>query len=237
MRRGSVRSRRSRTSSVPPAALDRAAYVVSERGIELPAWPGAKYLLVFDDYPLMTLRPEHRPGALRAFEPWPGDLRQYLDGVAHLEVRVGEESVDLGEVSFGSSTERLRFVDSFGIPIVIDKWGLAQRPFANRTPEVAAYMARFVERMMEAVRRDTGIELWLAFGTLLGAARTGKVIPHDSDVDLAYYSQADTPAAMAIEMFRIKRALADDGAIGVEKVAEAIAKYGIDVNKINPLYA
>jgi pyruvate dehydrogenase E1 component len=33
------------------------------------------------------------------------------------------------------------------------------------------------------------------------------------------------------------KALADDGAIGVEKVAEAIAKYGIDVNKINPLYA
>ncbi len=33
------------------------------------------------------------------------------------------------------------------------------------------------------------------------------------------------------------RALADDGAIPVEKVAEAIARYGIDVNKINPLYA
>ena len=33
------------------------------------------------------------------------------------------------------------------------------------------------------------------------------------------------------------KALADDGAIPVEKVAEAIAKYGIDVNKINPLYA
>ncbi|HEU6456659.1 MAG TPA: pyruvate dehydrogenase (acetyl-transferring), homodimeric type [Roseateles sp.] len=33
------------------------------------------------------------------------------------------------------------------------------------------------------------------------------------------------------------KALADDGAIPVEKVAEAIAKYGIDANKINPLYA
>ncbi|MDR7271457.1 pyruvate dehydrogenase E1 component [Pelomonas saccharophila] len=33
------------------------------------------------------------------------------------------------------------------------------------------------------------------------------------------------------------KALADDGAIPVEKVAEAIAKYGIDINKINPLYA
>ncbi|MFN3861005.1 MAG: pyruvate dehydrogenase (acetyl-transferring), homodimeric type [Roseateles sp.] len=33
------------------------------------------------------------------------------------------------------------------------------------------------------------------------------------------------------------KALADDGAIPTERVAEAIAKYGIDVNKINPLYA
>jgi pyruvate dehydrogenase E1 component len=33
------------------------------------------------------------------------------------------------------------------------------------------------------------------------------------------------------------KALADDGAIPVERVAEAIAKYGIDANKINPLYA
>jgi pyruvate dehydrogenase E1 component len=33
------------------------------------------------------------------------------------------------------------------------------------------------------------------------------------------------------------KALADDGAVPVERVAEAIAKYGIDANKINPLYA
>ncbi|MBI3345920.1 MAG: pyruvate dehydrogenase (acetyl-transferring), homodimeric type, partial [Burkholderiales bacterium] len=33
------------------------------------------------------------------------------------------------------------------------------------------------------------------------------------------------------------KALADDGAVPVARVAEAIAKYGIDVNKINPLYA
>jgi len=33
------------------------------------------------------------------------------------------------------------------------------------------------------------------------------------------------------------RALADDGAVPVAKVAEAIAKYGIDPNKANPQYA
>jgi pyruvate dehydrogenase E1 component len=33
------------------------------------------------------------------------------------------------------------------------------------------------------------------------------------------------------------KALADDGVLPVAKVAEAIKKYAIDVNKINPLYA
>ena len=33
------------------------------------------------------------------------------------------------------------------------------------------------------------------------------------------------------------KALADDGVVPVAKVAEAIAKYGINADKINPLYA
>ena len=33
------------------------------------------------------------------------------------------------------------------------------------------------------------------------------------------------------------KGLADDGQLPLAKVAEAIAKYGIDTNKINPLYA
>jgi pyruvate dehydrogenase E1 component len=33
------------------------------------------------------------------------------------------------------------------------------------------------------------------------------------------------------------KALADEGTVPLAKVAEAIARYGIDVEKINPLYA
>ena len=33
------------------------------------------------------------------------------------------------------------------------------------------------------------------------------------------------------------KSLADEGAVPVAKVAEAIAKYGIDTEKVNPLYA
>jgi pyruvate dehydrogenase E1 component len=33
------------------------------------------------------------------------------------------------------------------------------------------------------------------------------------------------------------KSLADEGAIPLAKVAEAIARYGIDTEKVNPLYA
>ena len=33
------------------------------------------------------------------------------------------------------------------------------------------------------------------------------------------------------------KALSEDGAVPVAKVAEAIAKYGINADKVNPLYA
>jgi pyruvate dehydrogenase E1 component len=33
------------------------------------------------------------------------------------------------------------------------------------------------------------------------------------------------------------KSLADEGTVPLAKVAEAIARYGIDTNKINPLYA
>ena len=44
-----------------------------------------------------------------------------------------------------------------------------------------------------------------------------------------YLEQLDTRAQFD--------SLADDGVVHVSKVAEAIAKYGINADKINPLYA
>ena len=43
------------------------------------------------------------------------------------------------------------------------------------------------------MRATCGLEGWIAFGTLLGAAREGKVIGHDSDIDLAYLSEQADP--------------------------------------------
>ena len=100
------------------------------------------------------------------------------------------------------------FVDNHGIPIFIDKWGLIQRPFdGRREAGVVDAMVDMARRVLQIMRDDCGIDGWLSFGTLLGAARDGGAIGHDSDIDLNYLSEKQTPAEMAVELWDIGRAL------------------------------
>ncbi|HYH35007.1 MAG TPA: LicD family protein [Nocardioides sp.] len=143
--------------------------------------------------------------------PWPMMLRRWLNGVSHLVVTVDDRPHDLGEFRMGPSTERMSFVDRHGIAIVVDKWGLAQRPFSARGEEVVTFLAGEVLRMAETVEAACGVRLWMAFGTLLGAMRSGTAIPHDSDIDLAYLSDRETPAEMITELLTVQRALSAAG--------------------------
>ncbi|MGN6779903.1 MAG: hypothetical protein ACTHJH_00185, partial [Marmoricola sp.] len=68
-------------------------------------------------------------------------------------------------------------------------------------------MVDLARQVLQILRDDCGIEGWLSFGTLLGAARDGKAIGHDSDIDLNYLSEKETPAEMARELWDIGRAL------------------------------
>ena len=58
-----------------------------------------------------------------------------------------------------------------------------------------------------AALREAGIEAFLAYGTLLGAVREGKLLGHDSDADLGYVSHLTHPVDVIRESFRLQRAL------------------------------
>jgi SAM-dependent methyltransferase len=149
-----------------------------------------------DDKPVVT------------FVDWPKRLARRLEGTAEVRVVAGDRELFAGSVRFGDGEGRPRFVDNHGIPIFIDKWGLIQRPFdGRRAAGVVDAMVDMTRRVLQVLRDDCGIEAWLSFGTLLGAAREGKVIGHDSDVDVNYLSARLTPAEMAVELWDIGRAL------------------------------
>ncbi|WP_104108055.1 hypothetical protein [Nocardioides sp. 616] len=144
--------------------------------------------------------------------PWPKRLRPWLDGVSQVSVTHEGEQLFDGEVSFGSGTGRVELVDRHGTQIIIDKWGLQQRPFeVRRAGGAVEMMTQKAEQVLEVMRRDCGIDGWISFGTLLGAARSGAVIGHDSDIDLCFLSERATPAEMIAELWSIARALTDAG--------------------------
>ena len=67
---------------------------------------------------------------------WPKRMTRWLNGSSLVRVVSGDDEIFAGEVSFGDGRGRVAFVDKDGIPVMIDKWGLLQRPFSGRDRSV-----------------------------------------------------------------------------------------------------
>lgn len=187
---------------------------VDDDGVRVPGDFEGSVDVHFDDHHAWSFtahaRDEGDGGEGPALVAWPRRMRGWLQGRS--EVRLVEgggdgEELWRGEVVLGDGDGRVSFLDKQGIPVMIDKWGLLQRPFAGRGRGVVDHMVDVTEEILRVVREDCGLEAWIAFGTLLGAAREGGVIGHDSDIDLAYLSHRATPAEMVAELHGVTRAL------------------------------
>ncbi|HJQ06856.1 MAG TPA: hypothetical protein VJ872_15510 [Nocardioides sp.] len=153
---------------------------------------------------------------------WPRKLKPFLEGWSDIRVVVGEREIFSGRVVFSDADREVALVGRHGDAIVVDKWGLVQRTFENRPPEVVRAIADSADQILEVMRRDCGIEGWISFGTLLGAARNGRAIGHDSDVDLCYVSEKATPAEMTSELWDIARALRAAGIPVVDRTGSFV---------------
>ncbi|HET7736823.1 MAG TPA: methyltransferase domain-containing protein [Nocardioidaceae bacterium] len=187
--------------------------LVNQRGITLPASVDDSCDVSFDGATVWSFTPSEKrvTDDGTRFVEWPKVMRNWLDGLSEVTVTQAGKELFRGVVRFGEGQERIRFVDKDGIPVMVDKWGLLQRPFSGRGQEVVSRMVDTTEAICEVLERECGVQAWIAFGTLLGAAREGKVIGHDSDIDLAYLSDKATPAAMALELFEMSRTLRRHG--------------------------
>jgi SAM-dependent methyltransferase len=184
----------------------------------------------------------HRDGEARGQETvveWPKGLRRFLDGRARVSLVVhstGEVLYDQ-EHTFGTSTAAIEVVDRDGNPLATDKTGKLVKTFANRSSEHVAPLLDATAEVLDALDK-AGVEPFLAYGTLLGAVREGRLLGHDSDADLGYVSRHTTPVDVMRESFRLQASLADmgyetqrySGAAFKVKVAEADGSIrGLDV--------
>ena len=163
---------------------------------------------------------EDAPGWLpRGRERWPGravawpvPLRRHLNGRSRVTVRdsvTGEVYLD-EDVTLGTGTGPLVVRNQRGVDLGIDKSGRLVPTFAGRSERDIGALLDATESVIDALR-DAGIEPFIAYGTLLGAVREGRVLGHDSDADLGYVSRHTTPVDVIRESFAVQRHLAARG--------------------------
>lgn len=166
--------------------------------------------VLLDDVRVFSLAPRRLrrgpAGFLRA--PWPRALGPYLRGETTVTLRLHGtgEVLARDDVRFDAEPGRVRVVGDDDTPLVLGKWGELTRPFdANQ-----GYKERLLADagdLLRTLHDAVGVPAFLAYGSLLGAVREGRVIGHDNDVDLAYYSRHTHPADVLRESFTVQRRL------------------------------
>lgn len=126
---------------------------------------------------------------------WPGAIKERLAGTAEVSVEkhLTGEALFSESVRFADSSEPLEFRDDAGNPVTLDKGGRFQRSFDRMDADAVNLLVDASKRVLEDLVDKCGLDAYLAYGGLLGAVRTGHMIGHDSDVDLAYLSKYTHP--------------------------------------------
>ncbi len=145
--------------------------------------------------------------------PWPGSLQRFLSGTTRLSLTVHEtrQVVFDEEVTLGSGgSRRIAVVNTAGQPLSLDKSLRLVQTFDSRSAENVRPLLDAIDHVLTGLER-AGIQAFLAYGTLLGAVRDGRLIGHDSDADLGYVSRHEHPVDAIRESFRVQRALTRAG--------------------------
>lgn len=185
---------------------------IDDRGLLVSGLPDVAVLVHFDDQYIWAFTPS-KDGTAQGdgFRvQWPAALRGFLDGktTVRLANYDGSEVWFDQEHAFGTGEGRVAFVDAEGAPYSIDKVGHLTRSFLDTPEAIKQEVLVASQTVCRELTERCGLHAYLSYGALLGAVREGgKMIGHDSDVDLCYYTEHTSPADIILESYRIEREL------------------------------
>jgi SAM-dependent methyltransferase len=137
-----------------------------------------------------------------------------LAGTGELTLHYSDTGVLIDRTQVAADVEpesgALRFVDADGNSVVLNKWGHRSITFADASPAMVTGLLRHTRQVIAQIT-EFGLKPWLMGGTLLGAVRTGELLPHDDDADLGYVSGHTNPVDAALESFALQRFLESIG--------------------------
>lgn len=193
--------------------LDVHAAVDSSRAVEIRV----------SDRRVATLTAQHGDRAPRASDdqrPAPVRYRlppafgSTLAGSGELSLHYSDSGAEIARAHVTATVQphvgSLRFVDGAGHPVVLNKWGHRSITFADASDAMITGLLRHTRQVIAQIT-EFGLKPWLMGGTLLGAVRTGQLLPHDDDADLGYVSAHSNPVDAALESFALQRFLESAG--------------------------
>ena len=188
---------------------------VDDEGLHLPAELGERLAVELGGHRVWAvspLRDGRAPAGGSRLVPWPDALRRFLHGTADVVLRSLEDDRILfaETVVLGTGTGRVRVVDAEGRPLQLDKAHHLSAMFADAGEDDRRALVDAVAQALADLRAQE-VEGFLAYGNLLGAVRSGALIGHDNDADLAYLSTATVPVDVIRESFRLERRMQDAG--------------------------
>ncbi|WP_375000332.1 methyltransferase domain-containing protein [Aeromicrobium sp. CTD01-1L150] len=144
--------------------------------------------------------------------PWPDPLLPFLDGTGHVELKDSStgQTLTSTDVSLGRSTKPIEVLDALGRHVSINKWGRLGKTFYGADQDMRTRMLDQLDILI-SVLQGMDFKPFIVGGTLLGAVRTGEILPHDDDADLAYLSDLQHPADISLENARLEKALTAQG--------------------------
>ena len=165
--------------------------------------------IFFDEHRVWSIKlpkPHPRTGVRRI--PWPDAMVPHLHGDSTVTIRksaTGEE-IASREVRFGGPG-RVAITDPRGRWLAIDKWNRFGPSFDGDSSGVQDRMLASAAVVAEHLR-SWGYPVYIVGGTLLGAMRSGNLLPHDDDIDFAYLCPKSDPQDVILVSFELERQLA-----------------------------
>jgi len=112
---------------------------------------------------------------------------------------------------------------------ITTQWGSKATAFDSRSKEYKTSLVKAIKKLDLIYKSEFGIQLFLTYGTLLGAVRENNFIGHDFDVDLSYISRYEEGYEIAEESSKILNAIINDDIEDVKFSKGHFAQYKVIV--------